>query len=404
MRTRYGVSPWTSERSDSRVPDFPKYRGNRTAAVVIVGGGLTGCLTAHACAVAGLETLLLESGRIGQGSTSRSGGLLLPDPGPDFREVAAAHGLRAARHTFESWRRASLEAAALVRRLKIKCDLDACQAVVVAQSGDEKTFRREFEARQSAGLELSWLTQKQVRAALNTEAPGSVRLRDSFVLDPRRACLGMAAAASKRGAAMFERSHVRKVTFTRRHADVIVDGGVIRTTAVVIATGTATPEFKPLMRHFKQREMYLALTERIPASVRKQLAPHAAILRDMRTPPHKVRWVNDRILVMGADQDRVAPKKREAVLLQRTGQLMYELSTMYPAISGLQPEYGWDVGYGQTADGLMYIGPHRNYPHHHFALGGSRDSVTGSFLASRMLLRAIQGRPEKGDDVFSWTR
>ncbi len=35
---------------------------------------------------------------------------------------------------------------------------------------------------------------------------------------------------------------------------------------------------------------------------------------------------------------------------------------MYPVISGLQPEYGWEMAYGETADGLMYIGPHRNYP------------------------------------------
>ena len=59
--------------------------------------------------------------------------------------------------------------------------------------------------------------------------------------------------------------------------------------------------------------------------------------------------------------------------MQRTGQLMYELLMMHPAISGLQPEYGWEMVYGETADGLMYIGPHRNYPRHLFALGSSDD-------------------------------
>jgi glycine/D-amino acid oxidase-like deaminating enzyme len=288
--------------------------------------------------------------------------------------------------------------------LNIKCDLDTCQTVVLAPRGDEKNFRREFEARKEAGLDLSWLTQKQVNSSLSTDAQGGVRLRHSFVLDPYRACAGIAAAASKRGAALCERSHVKRVKFTRKYADVIADGGVIRTSAVVIATGDATPEFKPLMRHFKRREMYAVLTERMPAAVRKQLGPRQTILRDTRTPPHRVRWVDDRLLVAGADQDRVPPKKHDAVRVQRTGQLMYELSTIYPAISGLQPEYGWEVEYGQTADGLMYIGAHRNYPHHLFALGGNRDSVTGSFLASRILLRAIQGTPEKGDDVFGWTR
>ena len=62
------------------------------------------------------------------------------------------------------------------------------------------------------------------------------------------------------------------------------------------------------------------------------------------------------------------------------------------------------VLYGDTADGLMYIGPHRNYPHHVFALGGSTDSVTGAFLAARLATRAVQDASEKGDEAFGFTR
>ena len=81
---------------------------------------------------------------------------------------------------------------------------------------------------------------------------------------------------------------------------------------------------------------------------------------------------------------------------------MYELLMMNTAISGLQPEYGWEGAFGETADGIMYIGPHRNYPHHLFALGG--DSLSGAFLAARVLARAASGKPDKHDDVLGWTR
>jgi glycine/D-amino acid oxidase-like deaminating enzyme len=83
---------------------------------------------------------------------------------------------------------------------------------------------------------------------------------------------------------------------------------------------------------------------------------------------------------------------------------MYELLTMFPAISGLMPEYGWELLSGETADGLMYIGPHRNYPRHLFALGGSGDSITGAFLAARSLVRALQDASEKEDAVWGFTR
>jgi glycine/D-amino acid oxidase-like deaminating enzyme len=387
------------------MPAFPRYRGARTADVVIVGGGLTGCATAYVCAAAGLSAVLLERGSIGLDATSRSAGLLTPDPGPTFREVAGDHGARTARRVFEAWRRGALEGAALVRRLGLKCHLEPRGVVIAGRREHEKDLQREFEARREAGLGVSWLNQRQLQSLMKLDAAAGIRLRDGFALDPYRACAGFAAAAAKRNAGVFERSTVKKIRFTRKHADVIADQGTIRTRAVVIATGTATPLFSPLRRHLKRREKYFAVTERVPAAVRRQLGDPRMALADMWTPPHRVRWVpGDRLLVAGADQDETPERKRAAILAQRTGQLMYELSTMYPDISGMQPEYGWEAPYAEAADRLMYIGAHRNYPHHLFALGGQPDSLTGSFVAARVLLRAVQKTPDKADEVFSWTR
>jgi glycine/D-amino acid oxidase-like deaminating enzyme len=405
VKTRYGLSPWIHQVPVSKRPDYPRFRGELTADVVIVGGGLTGCATAQACAAAGMKVIVLERDRVGQGSSGRSAGLLLPDPGPAFRDVAAAHGLRAARHAFDTWRRSALEGAALLRRLRIKCSLEQEPVIAVSSRGDEKLFRREYEAREAAGIDFAWLSQKQVKSALNLEAPVGVRMRDGFTLDPYRACLGMADAARRRKATFFERSPVRKVRFGAKQVDVTVDGGLIHAATIVVATGTATAEFRPLRRHFKRRELYQVLTAPLAAPVRKQLGHRDVILRHAWTPPTRMRWAaGDRLLSAGADQDETPEKLRAAVRVQRTGQLMYELLMTYSAISGLQPEYGWETSYGETADGLMYIGPHRNYPRHLFALGGARDSVTGSFLAARILLRALQNESDKGDRVFGWAR
>lgn len=371
--------------------------------MVIIGAGLAGVATAYACAAAGLKTTVLEADRIGSGAAGRSGGLLLPEPGPAFRDLQQAHGLRAARTIFEAWRRASLDAAALLRRLPVQCGLQSFDSVTITR--DEKALRREFDAREAAGVEPRWLVAKQLRASLQLDAIGAMRLGDAFGLDPYRACVGLSLAARKRGAAFAERTPVRKVTFGARGVEVTGDDLLIRATTAIVTTGTATAEFKPLKRHFDRRERYFVLTEPVPAAVRKQVLPQALTLRDTHEPRHRLRWTSDnRLLVAGADQGETPARNRAGVLVQRTGQLMYELLTMYPAISGLRPEFGWDLLYGETADGMMYIGPHRNYPHHLFALGGSGDSVTGAFLAARILARAAAGAPAKGDDVFGWTR
>jgi len=403
MRTRYGVSPWIDNFPRSRRPDHPRLRGELTTDVVIVGGGLTGCATAYTCAVAGLNPIVIEAGRIGQGSVGRGAGLLLPEPGPSFRDVSERHGLRIARRIFETWRRASLDAAALLRRLKINCGLDACSHIVLATRDDGKALRRAYEARTAAGLDAQWLTPAVARKVAAVDAPGAMRLDASFTLDPYRACVGLAAEARSRGAGFFEKSRVVKVRPGARQVEVEVAGGLVRAQTVIVCTGTATGEFKPLRRHFKRREEYFVMSEPVPAAVRKQLAPRDVTLGDTATPHHRVRWTrDDRLLVSGAAQDETPARKRDAVLVQRTGQLMYELLMMNPAISGLRPEYGWEGSYGETADGIMYIGPHRNYPRHLFGLGGS--SLSGAFLASRVLARAASGQPDKHDDVFGWNR
>ena len=403
MRTCYGSSPWIHALSSPR-PAHARFRGKRAADVVVVGAGITGCAVAYACAKAGLDTLVLEAARIGQGGTGRGAGLLAADPGPSFRQVVAAHGLRDARRVFEAWRRGAIEGAALLRRLRIYCQLTARDAVVVARGDDAGHLRREFDARSAAGLRLAWQTPKQLYTRTKLDVAGGVRVRDGFTLDPYRACLGLATAAVRRGAVYFEQSPVEKVRFTRRHADVITAHGTIRAGAVVVTTGSATAEFKSLRRHLKRREIYFVMTEPVTAGVRKQLGDPALVLADLMTPPHLIRWApGDRLLVGGADQNETTPRTRPAVLVQRTGQLMYQLLTMYPAISGLRPEFGWEASYGEASDGLMYIGAHRNYPHQLFALGAS-GSVTGAFVASRILLQALRGSSDKADQVFGWAR
>jgi glycine/D-amino acid oxidase-like deaminating enzyme len=373
--------------------------------VVIVGAGLTGCATAYACVMAGLKAIVIEAARIGEGSAGRSAGLLLPEPGPAFRDIARAHGLRAARRVFEAWAKGASDGAALLRRLKVPRGVEAVDSLVVAFRGDERALQREYAARQEAGLDARWLPQKLVRQTTALEAVAGTRLHEAFGVDPYRACVAVANAAVRRGAKVFEGSALKQARPGSRNVEVLLADGVVRADRVIVTTGVATPEFKPLRRHFKPRETYLALTDVIPPPMRRQLGRRDATVADMRQPRHRIRWTaDDRILIAGADQDATPARTRDAVRVQRTGQLMYELLTMYPVISGLPPAYGWELGYGETADGLIYIGPHRNYPRHLFALGGAGDSITGAFVAARLLVRAARDQTAKGDEVFGWTR
>jgi glycine/D-amino acid oxidase-like deaminating enzyme len=288
----------------------------------------------------------------------------------------------------------------------VKCYLEP-QATLIAATTPEQAaqLKREQKSRKEAGLEAPSLNTKGILAEGAFSAIGGIRTRDGSTIDPYRAAVGLAAAAADRGARIFERTAARRTKFGRRTADVVLAEGNIRTKRIIVATGRPTALFKSLIRHFWLKSSFLVLTAPVPAKVRNRLGRRAAVVRDLAQPPHVVRWVDDeRLLVSGADDAEVVPRLRDKTIVQRTGQLMYELSTIYPDISGILPDYGWEAPYALTAEGVPYIGPHRNFPHHLFAFGDASRGVTGAYLASRLLLRHHIGEADSADEAFGFNR
>jgi glycine/D-amino acid oxidase-like deaminating enzyme len=396
---------WLDRYPRARRPAFPRFRGTAETGVVIIGGGLTGCACASVFASAGVRTAIVEADRVGAGVTAGAPGLIREDFDASFQATAAAYGLRHARLLWQGLRRASLDFAAALRRLKIRCDLvpeDLLTAALTPDAG--RRLRREYQARRDAGLDHSWLTPAALQREAALSGAGAIRTRGAAA-DPYRACLGLAAAARARGAQLFEHSPVKTLRAGRKVIEITTESGVLRAEAAIVATSAPLPDLRALRRHLRPEHGYAVVTESLPAAVRRELGARAASVRDDAAPPHFVRWLkDDRVLIAGADQAPVPLRSREHALVQRTGQLMYELSTLYPAISGAQAEWSWHYSHDGTVDGLPCIGVHRNFPRHLFALGHDRHGLATAWLAARLLLRSFLGQPDKGDELFGFGR
>jgi glycine/D-amino acid oxidase-like deaminating enzyme len=406
MSVRYGQPPWPDQYPKSKRPAYPKLTGPLDIPVAIVGGGLTGCAAAYALAAAGVRVALIEADRLAGGATGQAAGLLFASPSVDFLDLERAHGRRVARALWQDTRRAALDAQASLRRLRIPCALQPADAIVAARDGDAelKALKREFSELRDAGVEAAWMSGTALQKATGIEGSGGIKTHGHASLDPYRAALGVARAAAVRGALVFERTPIESIKHLK--AGVELSSGKVRVRAgtVIVATGSAKPLFAALARHFVDAETYAVLTPPLGAEIRRTAGTREAIVIDRATPPHRLCWTSDdRILWTGADQPRVPEKARQATLVQRTGQLMYELSLAMPAISGLMPDYGWYAPWSRSVDDLPFIGAHRNYPHHLFALGLGTNLAT-AFLASRILVRACQGNADRSDEYFGFAR
>jgi glycine/D-amino acid oxidase-like deaminating enzyme len=389
----------------SRRPEYPRHRGDRRARVAIVGGGLTGCACAASFATAGIDTVLLESDRIGAATTASSPGLVRQDLDASFHASVEQHGVRVARHVWQGFRRASLDFAAALKRFGVRADLAPQDVVFFTRDGADaaRGLQRELASRRAAGVEGSWLTPRALASEASIACNGGIRSKGD-VVDPYRAAIGLAAAAAARGAAICERTTVRRVRARRKFVEIRTDGGTVTAEAVVIA-GALIDDLKALRRHFAPVQTYLVVTERLPAAVRRDVGRRTLALRDTAAPPHLLRWMkDDRVMFGGAAQRPIGPRLHDKALVHHANELMYELTTLYPAISGLQPEWAWDlVGHG-SPDGLPVVGPHRNFPRHLFALGQGGHGPGVAWLAARVLVRAFLGEPAKGDEYFGFGR
>ena len=403
---RYGIPAWLARVPRSRRPSYPPARRDHETEVAIVGGGFSGCATAYAFAAAGIPVALLEAAAIGQASTARSTGLLRHELDIDYLELEARSRRSAARRIWRTNRRAALDLGATLRRLRVQCQLETRDAIYFTTDEDDvKRLRRELGARREVGSDTTWLTQERLARTTNLAAFGGVRTRGNSQVDPYRMCLGMAASAAKRGAVIYERSPATKIQPHRKGVDITTERGTVRAQRVIVATGSAGPLFKPLARHLMAMHTYVVLTPPLGAKIRAELGQRDTILWDAAEPAHYLRWTKDgRVIFSGADQPAPPSRRLEKTLVQRTGQLMYELSTLYPVLSGVQPDCAWANPVSTTADGLPYIGPHRNFPRHLFAFGLGHNALTAGFLASRILLRYHQGVETKDDELVGFTR
>jgi gamma-glutamylputrescine oxidase len=402
----YGSHYWAERTAIGRRPRFREFRGESTADVVVIGGGLTGCTAAYVLAAGGLDVVLLEANRIASGTTSGSLGAILPVPDAGYAAAERALGRRAARTGWKEAHRGAREFATALRKVGIRCDLSTSTLVVNARDADAATLlKKEYAARQAAGVAVPRLSAAAARAETGSASQGALRERDAYLFDPVRATLGLSTAAAKKGARVFERSAVRRTRFTRTQATVVTASGRIATRGVFVATGAPGALFGQLRRHVRRADGFVVVTEPVPAAMRREMGRRASVVAEAGPETHWMRWLaEDRLLHAGAPGAPVPPRQLQKATVQRTAQLMYELSLRYPVMSGLPAKWGWSVPVVSAPDGLPWIGTHRNFPFHFFALAFGWHGDGLAWFAARAALRHFRGEPRREDAVFGFGR
>jgi glycine/D-amino acid oxidase-like deaminating enzyme len=173
---------------DSAPPGDPL--PDRTVDVAVVGGGLTGLLTATVLDRAGLDVVVLERHATVGGVTTRgSTGKLTALQGSKLLEVADGRGRDAVGPYVAAARFGVAALVDLVRELHIECALAGAADHTFATDADAvPTAAAVLDLAREAGLPVTWVDETELPVPLL----GAVRLEQQAHLDPAALCAGLA--------------------------------------------------------------------------------------------------------------------------------------------------------------------------------------------------------------------
>jgi glycine/D-amino acid oxidase-like deaminating enzyme len=116
---------------------------------------------------------------------------------------------------------------------------------------------------------------------------------------------------------------------------------------------------------------YVIATGGASEGLREQLVGGDLMFWDAERAYHYFRWTDDRRILFGGEDRPVprGPRARHKALVTAAQALSRQLVQIYPAAVALTIAHAWEGLFATTPDGLPYIGAHRDYPRHLFALG-----------------------------------
>ena len=380
----------------------PPLSRNRRCDVVVVGAGVTGALCADALTDAGLSVIVVDKRQPGLGSTSASTALLQYELDVPLVELIRQVGERRATDAYH----AALTGVRAVKRISKSLSDDVGfrsrpTLYFASSTSDAKGFARECLSRRAIGLSCELLTKARLRRVVDFNAPAALRTTAGAEVDPWQLTKALLVRSRKRGAQVYGRTTVRRITPFSTHVDVLTDRGRIRAAHVVIASGYEAEEFLP-KRVAKLHSTYAIATEPVASF---DGWPDRSLIWESARPYLYMRTTDDnRIIVGGLDDPFRDPKERDRRVPAKSRRLLVEARRYFPRID-MEIAVGWAGTFGETKDSLPFIGPHPELNERVlFALAYGANGIPFAAVGAEIVAARVMGKKHRYQHTFIFDR
>ncbi|NWN80668.1 Gamma-glutamylputrescine oxidoreductase [Bacillus paralicheniformis] len=386
-------SPESFWRDSTELPSFQELTEDVKTDVAIIGGGMTGITTAYMLTQKGYSVVLIEAGRLLNGTTGHTTAKITAQHDLIYDELIQHIGMPRARLYYE----ANLQALSFIKNLvheqNISCDFkeqDAC--IYTTEEQSVQKIRKEHEAYQKLGIERELI--KDLPVAIDIKA--GLVMKNQAQFHPLHYLKHLADAVQKAGGNMFENTVAKEIKEGDHPKVLTKNGHMIISDYVVCCTHFPFHDKKGFYfaRLEPSRSYVLAVKPKTPY-------PDGMYL-SIDQPSRSLRSVTingEKMVLVGGESHKTGQGKD-------TMEHYKALESFAEGVLGIEDiPYRWSTQDLITLDKIPYIGP--IYPKEKrilVATGFRKWGMTSSTLAAQLITDHITNESNPYQEVFSPSR
>ena len=338
--------------------------------VVVIGAGFTGLNAARKLAREGVSVAVLEARHVGFGGSGRNGGHLNNGMAHGYAEAKAHLGAERARTLWQAYDRSIDMIEDIIAEERIACDFRRSGKLKLASKpGHIAGLRASFETiHREVDADTRFLERHELDGEIGSDQfHGAMLYRKSAMMHMGRYGAGLAEAAHRHGALIWENAPVTERSRDGTGWRIETPRGAIRADRVIAATnGYSNSVAKAPLGYFKSRiismgSFIVATRPLSDAEVAATLPGNRTYVTSMNIGNYFRLSPDNRMIFGGRARFSATSDQRSDA---RSGRVLQEaLARMFPRLAGVDLDYCWGGLVGMTqdryprageADGMIY--------------------------------------------------
>ncbi|GKU83785.1 FAD-binding oxidoreductase [Niallia sp. NCCP-28] len=400
MQLQTGNFYWPTTFSEH--PSYPPLNEDITCDVVIIGGGSSGAQCAHYLSETGLDVVIVDKRKVGEGSTLTNTALIQYLGDKMLFELVNSFGEKTAIAHTKLCEAAINDIENAAHSLDIPSDFIRRDSLYFASyKEDIEKLEKEYFYLNKHGFQATLLEEREIKEKYGFSKYKALYTFNDGEINPFRFNHALIADAVKKGVRMYEHTRINGKKLTKDAAICSTENGYsITAKKVIFAAGYENLEFK------KEKNGLLLSSY---AVVTNQLTDFShwhkrTLIWETARPYIYMRTTKDnRIIIGGLDDDTTNPEDRDSKIIYRKNKLIKECQRLFPELD-IYPEYYLGAFYGGTHDGLPIIGEYEEYPNCYFLMAYGDNGLVYSMALAKILKEVIVAGSHPAMSIYSNSR